>query len=95
MPLTVETLARAVADGARPSFLCFPDWGGAPPAGWLAAWTPTPFATSAGRFGSAEQHFSSFGSEDPVPTRLAAGDWRPSLEAITDSHGFCRVRHDQ
>jgi ribA/ribD-fused uncharacterized protein len=57
MPLTVETLARAVADGARPNFLCFPDWGGAPPAGWLAPWTPTPFETSAGEFGSAEQHF--------------------------------------
>jgi ribA/ribD-fused uncharacterized protein len=57
MPLTVETLARAVADGARPSFLCFPDWGGALPAGCLAPWTPTPFETSAGRFGSAEQHF--------------------------------------
>ena len=57
MPLTIETLARAVADGARPSLLCFPDWGGAPPAGWLAPWTPTPFETSGGRFGSAEQHF--------------------------------------
>jgi ribA/ribD-fused uncharacterized protein len=57
MPLTVETLARAVADGARPNFLCFPDWGGAPPEGWLAPWTPTPFETSAGHFGSAEQHF--------------------------------------
>jgi ribA/ribD-fused uncharacterized protein len=57
MPLTIETLASAVTDGARPSFSCFPDWGGAPPAGWLAPWTPTPFETSAGRFGSAEQHF--------------------------------------
>src|SRR5450631_1747592 len=57
MPLTIETLASAVADGARPSFSCFPDWGGAPPAGWLAPWTPTPFVTSLGRFGSAEHHF--------------------------------------
>jgi len=43
--------------GARPTFLMFPDWGGAPPVGWLAPWTPTPFVTCAGRFGSAEHHF--------------------------------------
>jgi len=57
MPITVEALAHVVAEGVRPSFLCFPDWGGEPPLGWLAPWTPTPFETSAGLFGSAEQHF--------------------------------------
>lgn len=57
MPLTVEDLAQAVAAGAKPTFLVFPDWGGAPPAGVLAPWTPTPFETHAGYFGSAEHHF--------------------------------------
>jgi ribA/ribD-fused uncharacterized protein len=57
MPMTVAALARAIHGGAQPSFLMFPDWGGAPPLGWLAPWMPTPFETSAGRFGSAEHHF--------------------------------------
>jgi len=57
MPLTVAALAGAVRDGARPTYQMFPDWGGAPPLGWLAPWTPTPFVTSAGQFGSAEHHF--------------------------------------
>ena len=57
MPLTVQALAGAMRGGVRPTFLMFPDWGGAPPSGWLAPWTPTPFVTSAGRFGSAEHHF--------------------------------------
>jgi len=57
MPLTVEALAEAVLAGAEPTYLPFPDWGGAPPLGWLAPWTPTPFATNAGHFGSAEHHF--------------------------------------
>jgi len=57
MPLTVPSLAVAMRGGARPTFLMFPDWGGAPPLGWLAPWTPTPFVTEVGRFGSAEHHF--------------------------------------
>jgi len=57
MPLTVSALAAAVRAGARPSYLAFPDWGGAPPLGWLAPWTPTPFETEAGRFPSGEHHF--------------------------------------
>lgn len=57
MPLDVVTLAQAVKAGANPSYLSFPDWGGAPPVGWLAPWTPTPFETAAGRFGSGEHHF--------------------------------------
>jgi len=55
-PLSRAALAAAVACGARPSFLCFPDWGGEAPLGWLAPWTPTPFVTDAGSFGSAEHH---------------------------------------
>lgn len=57
MPLDVASLAAMVADGAQPTYLCFPDWGGAAPLGWLAPWTPTPFVTAAGRFGSGEHHF--------------------------------------
>jgi hypothetical protein len=57
MPLTIEGLADEFCAGARPSYLCFPDWGGAPPLGWLAPWTPTFFKTSVGIFNSAEQHF--------------------------------------
>ena len=57
MPLTVLALGAAMRGGARPTFLMFPDWGGAPPLGWLAPWTPTPFLTVDGRFGSAEHHF--------------------------------------
>jgi ribA/ribD-fused uncharacterized protein len=57
MPPTVAALDEAIRAGARPTYLMFPDWGGAPPAGWLAPWTPTPFVTSLGRFGSAEHHF--------------------------------------
>jgi ribA/ribD-fused uncharacterized protein len=56
MPLSRATLAEAVAEGATPSYLCFPDWGGAAPLGWLAPWTPTPFVTADGSFGSAEHH---------------------------------------
>lgn len=57
MPLELADLAEAVRRGARPTYLSFPDWGGAPPAGWLAPWTPTPFRTEAGQFGSGEHHF--------------------------------------
>lgn len=57
MPLNVEALAQAVRSGAQPDYLCFPDWGGAPPLGWLAPWSPTPFETAAGVFGSGEHHF--------------------------------------
>jgi hypothetical protein len=56
-PVDLEALADAVRRGDRPRYLCFPDWGGMPPAGWLAPWTPTPFATPVGRFGSGEHHF--------------------------------------
>jgi len=56
MPLSRAALASAVAAGARPTFLCFPDWGGATPLGWLAPWTPSPFETQEGRFGSAEHY---------------------------------------
>jgi ribA/ribD-fused uncharacterized protein len=57
MPLTLEDLAQAVAAGAQPTYLAFPDWGGEPPSGVLAPWAPTPFETHAGYFGSAEHHF--------------------------------------
>jgi ribA/ribD-fused uncharacterized protein len=57
MPFDQMTLAQAVRAGAQPTYLSFPDWGGAPPLGWLAPWAPTPFETPAGRFGSGEQHF--------------------------------------
>jgi len=57
MPLDIQTLVQAVKEGAQPHYLSFPDWGGAPPVGWLAPWTPTPFETCAGRFGSGEHHF--------------------------------------
>lgn len=57
MPLTVESLAQAVASGAKPTYLAFPDWGGEPPTGALAPWAPTPFETHAGYFVSAEHHF--------------------------------------
>jgi ribA/ribD-fused uncharacterized protein len=57
MPCDREALSWAVRAGARPTTLSFPDWGGAPPLGWLAPWTPTPFETTAGRFGSGEHHF--------------------------------------
>jgi ribA/ribD-fused uncharacterized protein len=57
MPVTAPSLAVAMRGGARPTFLMYPDWGGAPPLGWLAPWTPTPFVTEVGRFGSAEHHF--------------------------------------
>jgi hypothetical protein len=56
MPFDLEALAATVAQGARPAYLSFPDWGGAPPLGWLAPWTPTPFTTAAGHFGSGEHH---------------------------------------
>ena len=57
MPLTVEALVQAVTAGAKPTYLAFPDWGGEPPLGSLAPWSPTPFETHAGHFGSAEHHF--------------------------------------
>jgi ribA/ribD-fused uncharacterized protein len=57
MPLSLADLAQAVAAGAKPTYLAFPDWGGAPPSGVLAPWAPTPFETHAGYFGSAEHHF--------------------------------------
>lgn len=47
-------LVAAVAAGLRPSFLAFPDWGGAPPLGWLSAWTLTPFERRGVHFPSAE-----------------------------------------
>lgn len=56
MPLDVAVLAAAVRHGARPAYVAFPDWGGEAPLGWLAAWTPTPFETEAGRFPSGEHH---------------------------------------
>jgi ribA/ribD-fused uncharacterized protein len=55
-PLSREVLAAAVASGASPSYLCFPDWGGEAPLGWLAPWTPTTFVTADGTFGSAEHY---------------------------------------
>jgi ribA/ribD-fused uncharacterized protein len=56
-PFDREALAATVARGTQPTYVCFPDWGGAPPLGWLAPWTPTPFTTAAGHFGSGEHHF--------------------------------------
>jgi ribA/ribD-fused uncharacterized protein len=49
-------LEDAVAGGAKPSFLSFPDWGGSEPLGWLAPWTPSPFEKDGVIFGSAEHH---------------------------------------
>jgi ribA/ribD-fused uncharacterized protein len=57
MPLSVSALADAVRTGVQPIYLSFPDWGGAPPLGWLAPWTPTPFETEAGKFPSGEHYF--------------------------------------
>jgi ribA/ribD-fused uncharacterized protein len=56
MPLDVCALAEAVWRGSQPDYLVFPDWGGAPPVGWLAPWTPTPFETATGAFASGEHY---------------------------------------
>jgi hypothetical protein len=57
VPFDVETLAEAVRSGAQPQYLVLPDWAGAPPLGWVAPWTPTPFATAGGLFRSGGHHF--------------------------------------
>jgi ribA/ribD-fused uncharacterized protein len=57
MPLDVCALAEAVRRGSQPDYLVFADWGGDPPLGWLAPWTPTPFETASGFFPSGEHYF--------------------------------------
>ena len=57
VPNSLVSLVSAHRSGFRPEYLPFPDWGGAPPLGWLAPFAPSPFQSEGRTFFSAEHLF--------------------------------------
>jgi len=53
-PTSRVELIAAVQEGFQAQYQVFPDWGGAPPEGWLAPFAPTPFKDQGVTFMSAE-----------------------------------------
>ncbi len=71
-PCDLQALVAAYRAGERPEYLAFPDWGGAPPLGWLAPFAPTPFEHAGNVFISAEHllmHEKAVTFDDAVTAR--------------------------
>jgi ribA/ribD-fused uncharacterized protein len=83
----------AVQSGFQAAYQVFPDWGGAPPEGWLAPFAPTPFRDHCVSYMSAEHwmmHAKAklFGDEDIAEKILRARTPMQAQELGRRAQGF-------